>query len=188
MISNPIALASSSPRRLQLLQSMDLKVRTLSINFKETVHPSWTLTDIPAKLAHYKNRMARDKRLPGEVLITADTIVVVDDQIMQKPRNADEAESMLRQLSNGWHEVITGVCLYNEKEVVLTESTRVHMTELSPVAITYYVNTYRPFDKAGSYGIQEWIGWSHIDRIEGSFSNVMGLPTNRVFEELTMKF
>lgn len=188
MVSIPIALASSSPRRLQLLQLMDLKVRTLKINYDEEVNPSWAVPDIPAKLARSKNMMARNHKHPGEVLLTADTIVVLDDQILQKPRDSSEAESMLRRLSNGWHEVITGVCLFGESEVILTESTRVHMIELSPAAIKYYVNTYRPFDKAGSYGIQEWIGWSHIDRIEGSYSNVVGLPTNRVFEELITKF
>ena len=188
MISTPIALASSSPRRLQLLQSMDLMVRPLKVSFDEKIDPSWLVKEVPTKLARSKNKMAREQKRPDEVLLTADTVVIMDNQILHKPRDTDEAVSMLERLSNRWHEVITGVCLYHQREVTITESTRVHMRELSSEAISYYINSYRPFDKAGSYGIQEWIGWSYIDRIEGSFSNVMGLPTNRVLEELIKIF
>lgn len=183
-MNTTIALASSSPRREELLKSLDLNVRKLDMSFEEAIDPSWSSHDVALKLARLKNQQARPYSTPDEVLLTADTIVLLDDDILLKPVDKDDAISTLQKLSGQWHEVITGVCMSLRQELAFSVLTRVLMSELSNDAIEYYIDTYRPFDKAGSYGIQEWIGWSHISRIEGSYSNVMGLPTCEVFHAL----
>ncbi|HLT94331.1 MAG TPA: Maf family protein [Membranihabitans sp.] len=183
-----IALASSSPRRLQLLQSLDVNVRIIEVNHTEYIDPAWSMVEVPENLAIYKNQHARYLKRPNEILLTADTIVHLDGQILHKPRDTDHAAHILRKLSGRWHEVITGVCLYGQDEISFSVSTRVHMTHLSVETITYYVKRYQPMDKAGAYGIQEWLGWSHIDQIHGSYSNVMGLPTAHIFNALTRHF
>jgi len=184
MLLTPIALASKSPRRLELLRSLDLTVRLVDVTHSETIDPTWLPHDIPMNLARLKNQSARLLRNQEEVLLTADTIVLLEDKILHKPLDKADAIASLQKLSGQWHEVVTGVCMSAHHEVAFSVSTRVLMSELSLEAIRYYIETYHPYDKAGSYGIQEWIGWSHISRIEGSFSNVMGLPTSEVFEAL----
>lgn len=188
MIHTPIALASSSPRRLELLRSLDLKVRVVGGSHEEIIDPSWLPSEVPLQLAIQKNRMAMPHRKPEEVLLTADTIVLLDEEILHKPANAKEARYYLERLSNTSHEVITGVCLSTDHELSFATTTKVWMSKLSSEAIDYYIHNYHPFDKAGGYGIQEWIGWSHIHRIEGSYSNVMGLPTCEVFRILENDF
>lgn len=184
----PIALGSLSPRRLQLLESLDLTVRVLEVKHKEEIDGFSPIEKIPADLARAKSLAIRDQRQSSEILLTADTVVILEGRILHKPKESQEAKSMLHALSNKWHEVITGVCLFRDNEIIFSERTRVHMTEISPQAIEYYVDKFKPYDKAGAYGIQEWIGWSHVDRIEGSFANVMGLPTQRVYHELMIHF
>jgi len=184
MLLTPVALASKSPRRLELLRSLDLTVRLVEVTHSETIDPTWLPHDIPLNLARIKNQYARLLRKQEEVLLTADTIVLLDDKILHKPLDEADAMATLQRLSGRWHKVVTGVCMSAQHEVAMSVTTRVKMSELSMEAIKYYIERYRPYDKAGSYGIQEWIGWSHISRIEGSFSNVMGLPTSEVYEAL----
>lgn len=188
MIHTSIALASSSPRRLELLRSLDLTVRVVSVSHEEVIDPSWLPAEVPTQLAIQKNRNALSHRKQKEVLVTADTIVLLGEEILHKPANNEEARRYLNRLSNTCHKVITGVCLSTDHEVSFTTTTKVWMSKLSPAAIEYYINKYQPLDKAGGYGIQEWIGWSHIHRIEGSYSNVMGLPTCEVFRFLETGF
>ncbi|MBY5957284.1 Maf family protein [Membranicola marinus] len=182
MIPTPIVLASSSPRRFELLQSLDLNVRVVNVSHTEIIEKSWPTREIPLQLAIQKNRNAIDTRQQGEILLTADTVVLLDNEILHKPGDELEAAQYLSRLSHRHHEVITGVCLRTEEEICFSTTTKVWMNKLSDEAIHYYIDRYQPFDKAGSYGIQEWIGWSHISRIEGSFSNVMGLPTSEVYQ------
>lgn len=150
-----------------------------------------TLSEVvaPARVAE---TLARRKSLAyttaiadNEVLVTADTVVVHEGTVLGKPRSSEEAVAMLQMLSDCTHQVYTGVCLRGSESMVsFTECTDVSFHHLTLQEITYYVNTYRPFDKAGSYGIQEWIGMVGIDRIEGCFYNVMGLPVARLYKEL----
>lgn len=188
MIRTPIALASSSPRRLELLRSLDLTVRVVGGSHEEIIDPSWLPADIPLQLAIQKNQNALSHRKPEEVLLTADTIVLLGEEILHKPANIEEARYYLERLSETSHKVITGVCLSTDQEVSFSTTTKVWMSKLSSEDIDYYIDNYHPFDKAGGYGIQEWIGWSHIRRIEGSYSNVMGLPTCEVFRYLQKDF
>ena len=142
--------------------------------------------------AHVAETLARRKSLAyttaiadDEVLVTADTVVVHEDTVLGKPHSSEEAVAMLQMLSDCTHQVYTGVCLRGSESMVsFTECTDVSFHHLALQEITYYVNTYRPYDKAGSYGIQEWIGMVGIDRIEGCFYNVMGLPVARLYKEL----
>jgi len=166
-----IVLASGSPRRQQLLAEMD-------IPFK--------VTEAAAYLCRLKSLAFKVNDLKKNTLvITADTVVALQNKILGKPGNSKEAAFMLRQLSGCTHEVITGVCLrLGDKTSVFTASTRVWFKKLSDKEIDYYVNRYKPLDKAGAYGIQEWIGHVAIRKIEGSYFNVMGLPTQRLYEEL----
>ncbi len=182
MIKTPIALASASPRRLELLRSLDFSVRTINVHHQEHVDPLWQPEDVPLQLALQKCQYAESHRNPDEILLTADTIVVLNGSILHKPVDKEEARYCLEKLSNTFHEVITGVCLTYHEQIHLSVSTTVWMSEISSDAIDYYIDRYQPYDKAGAYGIQEWIGWSHVQRIEGSYSNVMGLPTCEVYE------
>lgn len=181
MIKTPVALASASPRRLELLRSLDLTVRAIHIQHFEHIDPSWGSKDVPLRLALQKNQYAESYRNTDEILITADTIVLHNSSIIHKPKDKEEARHYLEKLSNTHHEVITGVCLTYHEQIHLSISTTVWMNEISAKAMDYYIDHYQPYDKAGAYGIQEWIGWSHVRRIEGSYSNVMGLPTCEVY-------
>lgn len=188
MLKIPIALASASPRRADLLQALELPFRVIRSSFTESPDSSWALSDTAQNLARQKNEAARMQRQSPEVLLTADTIVLLENEILHKPTDRADAVRILQKLSGSWHEVITGVCMYRSKEVVFSVSTRVMLEHLSREIIEFYVDRYQPYDKAGSYGIQEWLGWSHIKRIEGSYSNVMGLPTCEVFQFLKEEF
>lgn len=181
-----LILASQSPRRQQLLSEAGLEYE-LSPRFEcEEIFPN----DLPAsEVAEYLSRL-KSEAYPqvladGDILLTADTVVVAEERILGKPTDKDDAFAMLRMLSGREHEVITGVTLRSTK---LTKSfsahSKVRFRQLSDVEIAYYIETYSPMDKAGSYGIQEWIGYVGIEGIEGSFFNVMGLPIQRVWCEL----
>jgi len=181
-----IILASGSPRRQQLLAEMDIPFRVETRPVKETFPKELSPEEAAAYLCRLKSMAFADNDLKeNTLLITADTIVALDNKILGKPSGEEEAVAMLRQLSGQKHEVITGVCLrLNNKITTFTSSTSVWFKELSEDEIVYYVSRYKPFDKAGAYGIQEWIGHAAILRIEGSYFNVMGLPTHRLYEEL----
>lgn len=180
-----LILASNSPRRQELLRHLGLpfsvRVKPVEEDFPENLERG----QIALYLASRKAEAYQDELQPEEVLITADTIVCVDDQVLNKPAGKEEACRMLRLLSGRPHEVITGVCLLTSaRKVTFFDTTWVYFKELSAPEIDYYVRTYQPFDKAGAYGIQEWIGMIGIKKIEGSYFNVMGLPVHRLYQEL----
>jgi septum formation protein maf len=180
-----IVLGSQSARRQQLLKGLDIDFEIKTLDNTEETFPS----DMPAgEVAPYLARRKAEALQPladDELLITADTVVVVDGKIYGKPSGKEEARSMLQTLSGRMHEVITGVAITTaERSVVFAVSTKVWFTHISTEDIDYYIERYRPFDKAGSYGIQEWIGFVGIEHIEGSFYNVMGLPVHRIYRVL----
>ena len=181
-----IILASASPRRRELMEMAGIPFRVVVRPVDEAMPANLGPIDVVKHLCREKAKMfSQELRQANTVVITADTIVVCDRQIMNKPADAEEAFLMLTRLSGRWHDVHTGVCLrMHHKAATITDTTRVHFRKLSEAEITHYVDHYKPFDKAGAYGIQEWIGFIGIDRIEGSYANVVGLPVHRVYAEL----
>jgi septum formation protein len=180
-----IILGSKSPRRQELLKGLDIDFEIRTKNVDESYSESLSPAEIPRFLAHKKAEAFQDDLEEGEILITSDTVVAWEDGIYNKPQSAVEATEMLRQLSGGTHRVITGVCLTaKERQSVFHDSTTVYFAALSDREIEHYVSRYLPFDKAGAYGIQEWIGYIAIEKIDGSFYNVMGLPTQKLYAEL----
>ena len=181
-----IILASNSPRRKELLGGLgiDFEVRTLQgidESYPDTLKGGEIPMYISGKKAEAYQRMMAD----NEMIITADTIVYDNGQVLGKPKDRDEAIQMLRQLSGHAHEVITGVSIVTKgKTAQFASTSKVFFAPLTDEEITYYVDNYRPFDKAGAYGIQEWIGYVAVTRIEGSYFNVMGLPIQRLYTEL----
>ena len=181
-----IILASKSPRRRQLLAEMDIdfNVRTKEVeeDFPDDLQKEQVAIFLCEKKASaFTNAEVGD----NDLIITADTIVCLGEKTLNKPGDRDHAITMLQDLSGKKHEVITGVCLrMNSKQHAFYVSTEVYFKSLTNSEIEYYVDHYQPFDKAGSYGIQEWIGHIGIEKIEGSYFNVMGLPTTRLYREL----
>jgi septum formation protein len=180
-----IILASGSPRRQQFLKELDIdfEIRLKEI---EEIYPDHLqaeeITDFLAKLkaSAFENDL-QDK----EVLITSDTIVWLENKALGKPSDASQAVKMLTEMSGKTHKVITSVCIKTtQKELVFHDETLVTFAKLTLKEIEYYLNNYQPFDKAGSYGIQEWIGLVAIEKIEGSYANVVGLPTHKLYKEL----
>lgn len=181
-----VVLASNSPRRKELLSGLGIEyeVKTLP-GIKETYPDTLQGADIPLYIAREKAAAYRDLMREDELIITADTIVWLEGTVLGKPRDADEAQQMLRRLSGKVHEVITGVCLTTRTfQRAFSAVTQVTFAELDEEEILYYVAHYQPLDKAGAYGIQEWIGFVGVKRIEGSYFNVMGLPVQRLYKEL----
>ncbi len=179
-----LILASNSPRRRELLKGLDLD---FEVRVKRGVGESFP-TNIPAeKVAEYisKEKAAAYDIADDEVLLTADTVVILEGEIMGKPENADDARAMLRRLSGHTHHVVTGVSIKStDGSVSFSDVTAVTFRQLTDEEIGYYIDRYKPFDKAGAYGVQEWIGCIGVTHIDGSFYNVMGLPVERVYEEL----
>lgn len=180
-----LLLASNSPRRQELLRHLGLpfqvRVKPVEEGFPEALQRE----EIATYLASHKAQAYREDLQPEQLLIAADTIVWVEGQVLNKPASSEEAVQMLRLLSGRSHEVITGVCLLSStSSTTFFDTTRVQFKTLTSAEIDFYVHTYQPFDKAGGYGIQEWIGMVGISRIEGSYFNVMGLPVHRLYEEL----
>ena len=181
-----IILASKSPRRQQLLKEMgiEFEVRTKSVD--ESFPNDLKKEQVALYLCEKKaNAFLGEELNEMELLITADTIVCLGNEILNKPADRGHAIQMIEKLSGKKHEVITGICLRSaEKRKSFFVSTDVYFKKLSRKEIEYYVDNYKPYDKAGSYGIQEWIGYVGIEKIEGSYFNVVGLPTARLYEEL----
>lgn len=180
-----IILASGSPRRQQFLKELDVDFE-IQLKDIEEIYPEHLqaeeITNFLAKLKASAFALDLDD---NDILITSDTIVWLNNKALGKPKDYDEAFEMLTEMSGTTHKVITSVCLKTiDKEVVFYEETLVTFTALSSDEIKYYLNNYKPFDKAGSYGIQEWIGLVAIEKIEGSYANVVGLPTHRLYEEM----
>ena len=187
-LSYPLILASNSPRRKEILANagFEFKVETISVN-----------EDYPQELDHHKvaEYLAVKKGsfypdiFDHHTIITADTTVVTDSEILNKPKNEEEAHKMLRSLSGNAHQVITGVCIISpSQKVSFSEATKVFFGKIDDREIQHYISKYQPFDKAGAYGIQEWIGMIGIDRIEGSYYNVMGLPIRKIYRQLVDHF
>ncbi len=179
-------LASGSPRRQELLREMGIEFDVVTKpGISEDYPEDLSAKDVPEYIACEKANAYTADLKDGDILITADTVVVVDKQILGKPKDEADAKAMLKQLSGRTHKVITGVAIATTRGVnSFSVKTKVTFRNLTPDVIDYYVANYKPLDKAGAYGIQEWIGLIGIDYIEGSYQNVMGLPTQRLFAEL----
>lgn len=183
-----LILASQSPRRQHLLKELGIPF-TIKVKSVDEVFPS-TLKreEIPLYLAKLKAKAFEGEIQSNQILITADTIVWLNDSVLEKPANFQVAFSILRTLSGKKHTVYTGVCIKsNDKETSFWASTDVYFKELTDDEIHYYVENFKPYDKAGAYGIQEWIGYIGIKHIEGSYFNVMGLPIQKLYDQL-LKF
>lgn len=181
-----IVLASNSPRRKELLQRMgvNFKVRTL-FGIDESYPDSLRDEDIVCYISRNKAQAYRTSMAPNELLITADTIVYVDGEVMGKPKNAEQAKEMLHKLSGKSHQVITGVTIVTaERTENFGVTSQVKFAEITDEEINYYVDNFLPFDKAGAYGIQEWIGIVAVEEIKGSYFNVVGLPVQRLYQKL----
>lgn len=181
-----LILSSKSPRRQQLIATLGWPVKVVEIAVDETISEPISSDRVAEMLACRKAEgMDARKLQAGQILVTADTVVVHDNKVLGKPHDKAEARQMLRMLSGSPHYVYTGVCLKtNSRQVSFTEKTTVYFKPLDEAEIDYYIDTYKPFDKAGSYGIQEWIGMIGIEKIEGCFYNVMGLPTARLYSAI----
>jgi len=181
-----IILASKSPRRQQLLSELgiDFEVR-LNSDDDELFPENLSMTEIPIYLAQHKAKPLIASLKEKEILVTSDTIVWCQDQVINKPTDPKDAYRILKILSNCKHIVITGVCLTSTKATKsFFDSTDVYFRELTDEEIWYYIDNFKPFDKAGAYGIQEWIGYIGIEKIDGSYFNVMGFPVHKFYAEL----
>lgn len=186
MKPNKIILASNSPRRRELLGGLDIPftvnvIKDIDESYPETLPADETAEYIAVKKAKaYTEPIAKD-----ELLLTADTVVILEGEVMGKPADEADAVQMLKRLSGKTHKVITGCCLVGaDKERHFSVCTNVTFANLTDEQINYYVNKYKPMDKAGAYGIQEWIGYVGVTRLEGSYFNVMGLPVQRIYDEI----
>lgn len=181
-----IVLASNSPRRKELLQRMgvNFKVRTL-FGIDESYPDSLRGEDIVRYISRNKAQAYRSSMAPNELLITADTIVYVEGEVMGKPKTAEQAKEMLHKLSGKSHQVITGVTIVTtDRTEDFGVTSQVKFAEITDEEINFYVDNYLPFDKAGAYGIQEWIGIVAVEEIKGSYFNVVGLPVQRLYQKL----
>lgn len=180
-----VVLASKSPRRQELLRGMGVQFQCITKETPER-YPEMPLKKVAEYLSRQKSQAFTDEELPKNyLLITADTVVIAENEILGKPVDRDDALRMLRLLSGKTHVVVTGVTLRSkEKTKTFSASSSVTFATLDPEEMAYYVDHYRPFDKAGAYGIQEWIGYVGISGLRGSFYNVMGLPTQRLYNAL----
>lgn len=180
-----IILASKSPRRTELLKGLGLnfisKTKDVEEDFPEQMDPFL----VPRYLAEKKALAFKGELEEKDLLITADTVVIVDGAILNKPADNAEALNMLQTLSGNVHQVVTGVCMMDrQKTVIFEDQTEVHFKRLDEEELLGYIDRFQPFDKAGAYGVQEWIGYVAVYRMVGSFYNVMGLPVHRIYEEL----
>ncbi|MEM9834446.1 MAG: Maf family nucleotide pyrophosphatase [Bacteroidota bacterium] len=185
MMNYKLILGSQSPRRQQLMQELGIPFTTEVISIDEHFPDDLAVDRIAEYLAREKGKAHLDSLTDDRLVITADTTVVIDQQVLNKPYGAAEARTMLRQLSGRSHRVISGVCFTTSQwQRSFSECTTVYFDPLAEEEISFYIEKYQPYDKAGSYAIQEWIGMIGISRIEGSYFNVVGLPVNRLYYEL----
>lgn len=181
-----LILASASPRRKELLAGLgvDFTIDTGNI-FEEVIPDGLPHPQVSEYMAKGKSHGFHRELQSDEIIITADTMVLCEDEIMGKPKDREDAVRMIEKLQDNTHTVYTGVCIRSlEKEVSFTVATDVRFGNLTPDEISYYIDTCKPFDKAGAYGVQEWIGYAAIKGIEGSYFNVVGLPVHRLYHEL----
>ena len=184
--SMKLLLASNSPRRRELLGGLDIPMEVVKLKDIDETHPAHLQgADIPLHIARLKMQAYDMELAKGEVLVTADTIVWCENEEMGKPKDATDAHRMLRALSGRTHQVYTAVCLRSAVDhIEFVCGTDVTFAELTDEQIDYYITQYKPFDKAGAYGIQEWIGYVGVTRLEGSYFNVMGLPVQKLYTAL----
>ncbi len=181
-----IILASGSPRRQQFFKDLDLDFEIRLKDVEEIYPPELKAVEITDYLAALKANAFEGELAANEILVTSDTIVWHQNKALGKPKNAEEAFSMIKSMSNTTHDVITSVCFKTkDSSTLLHDITKVTFNDLSDEAILYYIENYKPYDKAGAYGIQEWFGFMAVAKVEGSYTNVMGLPTAKVYEFLT---
>ncbi len=183
-----IILASGSPRRQQFFKDLDIDFEIRLKEIDEIYPPSLKAEEITNYLAQLKAAAFKGELKKKELLITSDTIVWMNNEALGKPKDYNDAFTILKKLANATHEVITSVCFTtNQSSHTIFDITKVTFNLLSDEAIYYYLDNYKPFDKAGAYGIQDWIGLIGISKIEGSYTNVVGLPTEKVYQYLTTK-
>jgi septum formation protein len=186
ILQRPILLASQSPRRKELLEKAgftQLEVQPVAV--EETFPKDMPAAEVAEFLAIKKAEAAFHLLRKGQILLTADSVVILGDVIFGKPENEEDAARILRQLSGNLHQVITGVCLRTLQQTRhFSGVSNVYFEELTEQEIQFYIQKYQPFDKAGAYAIQEWIGLNKVRRIEGTYSNIMGLPTEQVYREI----
>lgn len=181
-----LILASGSPRRQQFFKDLDLDFEIRLKEIEEIYPPELNAVEITDYLAQLKADAFEGELKTNEILVTSDTIVWHQNRALGKPKNAQEAFEMIKSMSNETHEVITSVCFKTtSSSVLLNDITKVTFNELSDEAILYYIKNYKPYDKAGAYGIQEWFGFMAVAKVEGSYTNVMGLPTAKVYKYLS---
>ena len=181
-----LILASGSPRRQQFFKDLDLDFEIRLKDIEEIYPPELQAVEITDYLAKLKASAFEGELKPNEILVTSDTIVWHNNKALGKPKNAEDAFEMIKSMSNATHEVITSVCFKTEStSTLLHDITKVTFNDLSDEAILYYIENYKPYDKAGAYGIQEWFGFMAVAKVEGSYTNVMGLPTAKVYEYLS---
>ncbi len=181
-----LILASQSPRRRALMSECGFEPLIVSIDVDESYPADLPAEDVATYLSELKSSGYTEELASGDILITADTVVIFDGEVLGKPSDRAAAFQMLSRLSGSEHRVITGVTLRTQSHSrTFAATSSVFFADLTAEQIEYYIDTYAPFDKAGSYGIQEWIGYVAIERIDGSFYNVMGLPIQRLYSELT---
>lgn len=179
-----LLLASQSPRRKELLSSLGFEFDVVKIDCEEILPENIKIEEAAAYLSELKADAFRDLSA-DEVLLTADTVVAIDDQILGKPKDEADAQNMLRNLSGRTHQVYTGITIKTADKIITeTDVADVTLDEISDEEIQYYIQNYKPFDKAGSYGIQEWLGMAKITKLTGSFYTIMGLPTHIIYKIL----
>ena len=182
-----IILGSASPRRKQLLTELAIEFSIKTTQKEEEYPQNLDGAEIAEFLAKQKAEVISKELTGNYLLITADTIVIQNNEILHKPKDKDEAQRILQNLSGKSHKVISGVCIKSaKKEVVFSSETEVTFNKLSEDEILYYIDNFKPFDKAGSYGIQQWIGYIGIEKIKGSYNNVVGLPTAELYQKLKL--
>jgi len=181
----PVVLASQSPRRKQLLEQAGIPFEVKVVETAETFPANMPVPDVPLHIAAQKALAVKGLCKEDDIIIAADTVVVLDNTIIGKPKDREDAIRILTALGGRTHRVITGVVIQNgAKEIAFSKVTEVHFKPLTQEQVAFYIDQYQPYDKAGAYAIQEWIGAVAIDGINGDFYNVMGLPVSRVVEEL----
>lgn len=180
-----VVLVSQSPRRRELLKGLEINFEATSVDADETYPAHLKGAEVPCYITQVKAHAYKPLLQDNTLAITADTVVSIDGDILGKPNNKAEAMQMLRTLSGKKHQVITAVCVFTkQKEHLFYAVSEVYFKPLLDQEIEHYIDTYQPFDKAGSYGVQEWIGYIGIEKIVGSYYNVMGLPIQRLYQEL----
>lgn len=180
-----IILASQSPRRKELLAGLGLQFSTISLDIDETFDRNEFKKEQITEYLSAKKAKAYTNIQPNDLIITSDTTVWVDDESLEKASNREEAYEMIKKLSGKTHSVYTSVTIRSvEKEVTFSDETQVTFANLTDEEIYFYIDNYKPFDKAGAYGVQEWIGYIGVDNMNGSYFNVMGLPTHKLYKEL----